>query len=423
MKKVENKSSFYDYADLEIRNRYKEFWLYTYTNRHVVRGLDCSPNPLKYLSIREETLRDLRYDFCPEISKRIKGSIQEKLADLEFESCLVYSFHDEYENNRFYDLRYQLLRAKFNNPHDKFSILEKELVKPWYRFAKTYGFTLTSLLLAPGYKEICELFIDKSSKVSIEKYLKVMCPFEKSGESFKGVQVLLAHEKTVIKIKWDCVIYYKVGSVFSRLNEELNAHWNEDGKVIIGDKADYDICVYVNRNDCTRRFVKQILSSQIFWLNFGQMGRVAINSKDKQEVVFPTTSIPSNTIEDFYSKLLPTVAFGTKLYEKKRSLEKDNIRRAIALMHWDKINAGKTKTKSEQALFKETIDWLRAKDVKILDCYQSEYSKPDGESTIKGDSAAVRDTVIREMKAEYDLCSACIDQHDYLTPAALKKKK
>ena len=203
----------------------------------------------------------------------------------------------------------------------------------------------------------------------------------------------------------------------------MNAHWNEDGKVIIGDKADYDICVYVNRNDCTRRFVKQILSSQMFWLNFGQMGRVAINSKDKQEVVFPTTSIPSNTIEDFYSKLLPTVAFGTKLYEKKRSLEKDNIRRAIALMHWDKINAGKTKTKSEQALFKETIDWLRAKDVKILDCYQSEYSKPDGESTIKGDSAAVRDTVIREMKAEYDLCSACIDQHDYLTPAALKKKK
>lgn len=423
MKKDESGLSFSDYVSLEVRNRYKEFWMFTYTNRYIVRDLECSDNPERFLTTMEDRIRELRYDFCPEVSRKAKGLVKEKLADLEFENCLVYSFVQEYENDNLYDLRYEVLRKQYNDPYSKFSVLEKELVTPSYNLAKKYGFTFTSILLAPSAEEIREIFIEKSSNITIEKYLKIIFSYKKNSESLKGVQILLANSKAAIKIDWDCVVYYKIGSVFSHFSIELDASWNTQGKAQVGERANYDIRLYINRKHCTRRYVKQVLLSQIFWLNFGQSGRMGLNGIKNSKVSFPVTGNPEVSIEGFYSKLFPTIAFATKSDEKKRNLEKDNVRRAIALMQWDQMNSGILTTKSEQRLFNETIDSLRSKDVKLLDFYQSEYSQPAGVNTIKGDSATVRDTVIREMKAEYDLCAACIDQHDYLSPTAIKKKK
>lgn len=425
-----------DYLKLEKRRLYKDFWLFNYTNRHYLSSfLNCDA-----LNVFTEDcfykLDDLieKYapqDFISTWGDDAKTANQDALNKYNIEICLtfanalVYAYHKKNTNDGFLDFFYELDSAQIGDPLEQLAESEINFIKDRHQETLKYGFLSFSIYQDFNTSLLWHAFIESDPDKFLSAHIQHLYPYPKKGLDLKSLQIHVKPYDFTCLIDWDCVVYYKAKTPSSTIRKALSIIWDEESKKIIGDSKDFQIAFYINRKISTKRYVLRAIDAQVFHSEIHQYGRKA-SSIEGTEVTGVTglesKKKPSKKPKRPYSGLTTALYIGDNLIEKHRGLEKDNVRRAIGIYHWDRISHSKLNEKSQNELFNITINELRATKPHLLAYFHTQYNA-QSKSGILGDAAAVHSTVLREMREDFYVAKACIKNAEYLSNEEVKKKR
>lgn len=428
MKKTEKSIDYKKFQNemdhLEDARRFREFWRYSYTQRHVIHDL-----------FQQSALEDVvehAFDLAFHLQERYglsfrwsppKNEDSKIILLLEFMNCLIYSYHKKNCQPEFRDGIYEQLLHKHKDPLKMLKKSEVEEVKKLHNLSIKYGYLIYELYQDPNPDLAWDAFIDQSSDETFGNAMPPWFPYCSESDQIQGIEIVLDPNKTP-KITWDLVIYYSHHNTFAHIKRQIFDKWDSQEEKTIGDNSNYDIALFVNRSDCKKNLVVNTLEMQISHSKLNTLGGFVAFPGNGDNPVLANGDSTTEQIKN----LLPDIIDGFRIsegsLEKSWSLEKNNIRRAIGLYHWDKVHTPGSSNSEVKEIIRQTIQHLHSDKISILDQYHSNYSKLLGDLQFVNfdDKDEVVETVIREMERDFKLTNDCIKQAAYLTPSQSKSK-
>lgn len=392
-------------ASIERERVYRDWWRFQYTNRYFKKRLQTDPvmgenadKAFRWLTVTFNKFKLLRT--YPAQNK----AIDYPTALFEFTNCLVYSYHKRTQADGFLDIRYELLLCEYGHPLDTVPSEDFDFVEYLHRLTVGLGFLSILLDLQPDYTVSWEIFIDGKDEFDPTNSLVQTYSYPKTGDNPKGIQVSTSDNPREVNNEWDRVIYCSLDDTDTYLKEQLAELWKDGGKHKAGDSENYDIALFIQSEKCTPNSVFEFLKLQVKWTLISHMNRLirVVGEKSKTQV---TDVRPHKKLKNLESDLLAAIKLSEGLVEKRKDIEKDNVRRAVGLYLWDEFYWSNKKLKSKESLIIEVVRQLEKNNLACLEHYRQGYRR-DMNDLDKGSRAFK--TVVREMLVDLEVADYCI---------------
>lgn len=411
MESVESKGKKMELPDLNNASRYRNWWLFQYSNRHFKNSLLRSDELANRV---DETFRWLTkvYEWLTSESLLSDDASLSEL--VKFSSALVYEYHNKTESNKFKDGYHEDLLMERNYPLAYIPPKDTVYVKHLHEITLDYGFLAILLDIRVDHTASWDMFINRLPlQERIENFVQTYS-YPKRGDFPKGLQISIEGSEYKPNDDWDLAIYYHHKDTFSHLVKEISSAWGLEGKQVVGCHQGHYIALYVDRSQCKRRYVLDALSTQVrFSLVYDATNDAMSTDARTHEVGLK--ALGDKRLKNLASIMVDGLKWSEGLREKRKDLDKDNIRRAVGLYLWDILNSSSEEFESKNSLIKDTIEKLEESAPFALDSYRSGYSSAGGRRE-------PYDTVIREMRKDIALTDHCIKHADFFTSNQLKKE-
>lgn len=419
MKSITNSEALKKLASIERENVYRDWWRFQYTNRY-----------FKQLLLDDEvTNENVDRAFCwlTDTFDRFKSpglypdkqSTDYVIGLFEFTNSLVYAYHKRTQADGFLDIRYEVLLYEHDYPFAKIPAEDIEFVEYLHRLTIELGYLVLPLDGRPDYTASWEMFIDGEADFDPTTMFAQTFSYPKIGVNPKGIQISTIYNPRKVEGVWDTVIYCSLDDTDSHLKEKVAELWEPGGKHEVGNSEDYDIALFIESDKCTPNSVLMALKLQVRWTLITQLGRsvAIVDGKNKSE---STDVRPHKKLKKLESDMLEALKLSEGLVEKRKDVEKDNVRRAVGLYLWDEIRWSSKQFKSKESLIKETVRSFEKDKLFVLEHYRGGYEK-DMEDVSKGLTAF--NTVVREMLIDLDVTDYCIKHGDFFNYNQVKAAK
>lgn len=414
-----------DLQKFEEQAFYKEFWLFNYTNRYIFDYLEYYELRTLIIGSFLEKARSLRQTYTTP-HREDDDEYFQHLYDQEFLNCLIYSYHRINFKDGFNDIKYNDLLIKYNNPYKMVSTEHHEFIRLSHDLTTKFGYLYLALLTPPDRSFNWDVFINKTIKIDFDKFLSLIFPYERFGETFKGIQInIRKYTKDVFLKSWDLSIHFKADTPISKLRKLIKEAYPNPLTQTIGEENSADISVYIARKDISPSKVVKYIEAQVNWLKMGIGGRNVAAVDDSGQLLIDYAKKILIQSERDRKKYIDIIKVTSGLNEKTWPIIKNNIRRAIGLHHWDIItsmlDSNGEKIKLER-LLKVTYERLADETPALLNYYRHGYYCENTEK-FKISTAEAYKTIISEMRKDYTMTVACIESYSYLSPEDTKNLK
>lgn len=474
---------------------YRNWWRYTYTKLHVRKSLFRQGRLREEVEATFQWLEVIadKYNFVSRFLKSDQNGYRGHLINLS--NCLVYSFHKRTQTDEFFNKDFELLLETYDHPFEKLDSQEVDLVKVLYESTRKLGYLVVSLYSEQRLDIAWEAFVKKMIVAHNDILKTKIYSYPRYHRPSKAVQVSIASKETKIADNWDLVIFYNEGDKEFHIKEQMKRLWDDRSeRKSIGDSQGYDFALYIDRNRCKRRHVLEILRLQsiqlrgyslvpldtaelaktIRWLertkrraNLKEKYGVA-DSNDETERFYSKVkrldklvSRLAVMINEYYATLNEITKVNEELPKSKQGLKQDNVRRAVGLFLWVKVNISKNVPRSVNSIADEIIDLLEKEYEEsvrrnrlfggefpsVLEYYNSQYAHfvlkegngfSEGDESIDSkegippeafkddrtwDDPKTRPNIRRMIIEDYYLAELCINQADYRSPYEVRSTK
>lgn len=411
---------------LQNESKYRELWMYSYTNRHV-RMNSYFQIPLDETEAALDQAEEMLKKYNTDIVAPENGNHSTFIRQFnEFLFSLIYAHHRKNYNDGFIDIRFQDQFQYYDKLLNKLTNHEARTIKHLHKLSHQFGYLVSELLLPQDSKHLKNCFIEEFPQDPHKLSPPPIYSFPKKSDHPKGIQIILSPYQAKILKNWDLVIFYRKGDTIFDIQNKLNSSWDLKGKQIIGVNNLYEIALYIERKECTKKRVISALNTQIFWRGIEKNGRM-VSLPTNGDISDLEQHLPkeSSQLKNNIRAMVGTLSFSEKLEEKRWPYNKNNTRRAIGLYLWDEVNTLNSGVESVKSLVQETIEQIRSDKPEILSLYNGKFNKPvpSEPHLIFGDKPDHYNTVVREMEADYAMTDYCIKIADYVSPSKAKKER
>ncbi len=407
---------------LQEHGYFKEYWLYNYTHRYVFDYFDFYGLKTIYFGSLNEQITNLRRYYTDSLDSYLTQHEQD-YEDLNFANCLVYEHYTKTAQPYFNCSRYDELLYHYNYPYRRVDKHHYDFIECLQSLTTQFGFLFLTFTGQPDRTLNWELFIDNTLYFDHSKFSDLISAYPKDGYGFKGLQINVRKYSDKVDLEnWDLAIHFKFGTPILKLKKQLKGIYKSIKKQSIGDEESADISVYVVREQVSPSRVIKYIDAQLKWLKIredaakNKTNNRGINSLDDFGLQIMVKS------EQDAKKILDLVKTSSGFNERMWPIDKNNIRRAIGLHHWD-IIASTLDTNGEkiklEPLLKATYERLADEKPALLNYYRHGYYC-ENTKKLNINTAEAYGTIISEMRKDYTMTVACIKSYSYLSPQETK---
>jgi gas vesicle protein len=407
-KPIKSDESAYDdeinkgFEEAKGRLNNRLFWECEYANRHIhkFRLTDIDPliDPLDHI-YEKFFIRGRDY---------VEDS-QEFKADMY---SLIYAWHRSFVNDGFIDIYFE---RKLNSSRIILDLLtpdEVNIIKKIHELSHEYGILILELCRLPTIMDDVPAYL-LNSGVKHNSFSEPLFLLPKKDEKIQGVEFSVIGYELKIKKKWDVVFYVNIDDKISHIKQKLKEVWDATTPKALGDINNYKIAFFIERNNCTTSYATNIIKTQI------DAYKRYLNAPITPLLYCPENN-PSRDMKDAIKKqkksissLTEQIKISGKQVNKNWSNEKGNIRRAVGLLLWDKIQNNVSSAAEE---IEKLFDSQLPKE--LFEVYYSRYNTPNFSGL-----SSTKDIVIRELYADIKLTELCIKDAEFYSPYDIKKNK
>lgn len=365
--------------------RYNRYWEYEYAKRHIHSR--CFDEIMKLAKELEDIARPFYWTLCPDIPDEML---------ISFGNKLVYAWHRIFINDGYRDYHLEPSAPIFEGIIQSLNKHQTGIVQELHRLTVKFGFFILDLT-----SDLSEMMSAINFFIKPTAADNDLTPpeytFIKDTNSSLGIQISFPTEDQSNYTNWDLAIFIDDKVKAYHVRKGIDELWGLPGQQVFGDRDNFRIAFYMSRS-ANKKLKKtraiKIISLQMTHHDKYLAGEI-VSAMEIPQFDQPLYHKESKDLIKLSSiqlaSLIERLSISEGLVEKRRPVDRENIRNAVGLLFWDKINID-GHNEDKKKLIETFIPKLPSKALEVY--YRNYYQFDDIEQkTLYGESEEVKKIV------------------------------